>query len=430
MKEKILTFISNISLWSLRRKIFAGVVLLIVVFSVVKIISPTDNSDTIVSEVAKVVTLKQTVLATGQVTSNTDLNLSFNTTGVVKSVRVKVGDKVRAGQVLAALDNGSAQAVLTQARGAFAAAQARYDKIKNSYTTEEIELAKVLLSNAKQAYEKTVAEQDALVSAALNNFSKKNVNISYFDSHDEYTNAQKARDSAVAAAQALVNQRQSELNVKLANPNQADIRLAEADILSAQGGVEAATATYNNTVITAPANGTITSVDIKYGELAQSNKEVIILQDVENLYIEATINETNIALLTLGQEVTISYDAFGSDKISYGKVYSIDPASTTKEGIVNYKIKVAPDEKSTQVKPGMNANITVKIFEKPTVLVVPSLAIHKKDTGVFVDIITNSKIKTYKEAPVTIGAQGDGNLVEITSGLSAGDEVVVLNKNN
>ena len=52
---------------------------------------PKDNSANITTDTAKIINLKQTVLATGQVTSNTDLNLSFSTSGIVRSLKVKVG---------------------------------------------------------------------------------------------------------------------------------------------------------------------------------------------------------------------------------------------------------------------------------------------------------------------------------------------------
>ena len=83
-----------------------------------------DINGNIQTEVVKKMDLTQTVLATGQVVSGTDLSLSFQTTGAVKQLAVKEGGKVKAGQFLAALDMTNASASLTTARGALAQAQA------------------------------------------------------------------------------------------------------------------------------------------------------------------------------------------------------------------------------------------------------------------------------------------------------------------
>jgi HlyD family secretion protein len=73
--------------------------------------------------------IKSTVLATGQVVSETDLNLSFKTSGIVEQVLVKEGEKVKPGQVLARLSQRDQLATLTSARGALAQAQANYNKV-------------------------------------------------------------------------------------------------------------------------------------------------------------------------------------------------------------------------------------------------------------------------------------------------------------
>ena len=73
------------------------IVLVIILFIVLR---PNNNAKNTVTDIAKYSDIKQTVLARGQVVSNTYLNLSFNGSGVVKSIKVKVGDVVKKGDVL------------------------------------------------------------------------------------------------------------------------------------------------------------------------------------------------------------------------------------------------------------------------------------------------------------------------------------------
>ncbi len=427
--KKTKNLISIIKSWSLRRKIFFGVLILIVIFTLFKKFGPHENTS-IVTGLVQSQNLSRTVLATGQVTSQTDLSLSFANNGVVRDIRVKVGDNVRKGQVLANLNQGVELAELSKARATLASANAKYQKLVEGSSDSEINLARVLLENAKNDYEKGKLSQDILVAEAENQY------LSYANSSgtnlitikNDYEYAIKTRDTTLASLQAVVNQRQAELDVKLAKARTADLDLARADIFSAEAGVQSASAKYEDTLLRAPANGTITSVDVKVGELAQAQKEVMILQDISNLYIEANINESNIALLKLGQDVDITYDSMGPDQKFKGTVFSVDPASTNDDGVVNYKIKVALNDKNEIIRPGMNANIVINIFNKQGVLVVPITAIYTDDTGSYVKRVTNMKSKKSEKVYVSKGEIGDGNLVEITSGLVAGENVVVVEK--
>ena len=111
-----------------------------------------------------------------------------------------------------------------------------------------------------------------------------------------------------------------------------------ADIVTAQAGLESAQAKLDKTILSAPTSGTITSVDIKLGETSQPQKEIIVLQDVGSLYLEANIGENNIGNIALGQPVIVNYDAI-KDKLFSATISSIDPSSTTVGDSVSYKIK-------------------------------------------------------------------------------------------
>lgn len=428
--EKSKNIIKKVKSWSVRRKIFFGVLLLIVIFIGYKNFGPEDNSSSIISENVVMTNLSKTVLATGQVTSKTDLSLSFNNSGIVRSVRVDVGDKVYKGQILANLDQGVELANVSKARASVAQAQAKYKKVVEGSTDTEIALAKTLLEGSKTEYANTKIQQDILVKEAENKYSSSVLisGTNLITAKNDYEYAKKTRDTTLTSLQAVINQRQAELDIKLATARDSDIELAKADILSAESELQSANSKFENTVLRAPSNGTITKVDLKLGELAQSLNEVMVLQDIGNLYLEADINEANIALVEIGQPVSITYDSLGPDSVFEGEVFSIDPASNNADGIVNYTIKVSLKDVDKVIRPGMNANIVIKIFQKDNVLVVPLLSVYTEEGQSFVDLITNNKRKLYKQIPVTTGALGDGNLIEIQSGLNEGDSVVVINK--
>lgn len=459
--------------------------------------------------------LRKTVLATGQVISDTDIDLAFKSSGIVERVNVKVGDQVKEGDIIAALDGAAEAAQVTQARAALNSAQASYDKLVNGADTPETNLAKSALRNAELSYNAVAFQQENLVKNARlvfynsdleakrtkivseevtatitgayqgdesgyyrfeREYSGSGFKLRYsgiengigsvdikrgipvplgtkglfvtfstdgsFGSNPEwrveipnpeasnyltnlnaYNAALQARDLALITAQNNINTAQLTLEQTLAAARPEDVAIAKAQILSAEGQLEAASAAYESTLIRAPADGTITAIEVDVGEAASPSKASVVLKDLENLYVEANIAEANIADIKLDQEVEFTFDALGSDKVFKGRVAMIDPASTLVSGIVNYKIKAAVG-KVDDIKPGMTANLTIITSFKANVFAIPELAISEKDGDKVVRVVSSGNTKNYSEEKVTTGARGDGGMIEITSGLEAGQEII------
>ncbi len=434
--------------------------------------------------------LEETVLATGQVISITDLDLSFQASGTVSRVYVKEGDHVSAGQTLVSLDQSIALANLTSAKGSLAQAQASYDKYLTGVTNE------VSLNSAYQnglnAVSDAYLKSDNALSAAT---ALQNTYFVGFDGDARQAKIQiessiaslkiafdKARisgiridiDSAVSAAlyslntvsdglkviretldepfyygripdaeKTAIDTQRTYINTALTNviayqqaiyaaktgsiQSQADIDLALAQILSAQGQVDSANATLNNLVVRAPSSGTITEVDAKVGEFASATTRAVVLQDVDSLYAQANVSEANIASLVVGQDVDYTFDALGPDEHFNGKILNINPASTVNSGVVNYQIKGSLED-VPDIKPGMTANMTILVAKKDNTLAVPSTAVINKNNKKYVRVIDDLKNLTYHEVEIKSGLQADGGLIEILSGLREGQTIITYMK--
>jgi HlyD family secretion protein len=495
--NKLKSILKRVVLWwkkqSTRTKVASiggFVVLLILVLS-----SGNKNTDATV-ETVKRQNLVRTVSASGTVVSATDLSLSFESSKVVDSVRVSVGSKVKRGDILATQKNASERASYQSARGVLLAAEARYAKVLDGSSNEEIALAKIKLETTKKTQDGLVenarrklysdglvaepeggssalttptisgtyigAEGSYIITADTNTnkrvsygrlevgeaevsttmpqrlgtkgltilFPTENISsgsswtvripnvngTNYVSNLNSYQAALENRDAAVATAQA-------ELDLKRATARQSEIDGALADIVSARGGLESAQAQLEKTILRAPSDGTITKVSVKVGEVPLSMKEAIVLQDVANLYLEADVNETGVPLLALGQPVTVTFDAFGPGKTYQASVSSIDPSATITDGIVNYRIKALLTG-ADDIRPGMTANMTVRAGEVQNVLALPSRAVEKRDGLYYVKLVTDERRMKTQERAITVGMRGDGDLLEITSGLAEGDKVV------
>ncbi|MEK7106127.1 MAG: hypothetical protein AAB895_02100, partial [Patescibacteria group bacterium] len=106
-------------------------------------------------------------------------------------------------------------------------------------------------------------------------------------------------------------------------------------------------------------------------------------------------------------------------------VSSIDPSATEDGNVINYKIKTLISD-ITSIRPGMTANMSIVTAEIPGVLVVPGRVVERADDGEFVALITKEKHGKYKtiRTKVTTGIKGDGDVIEIKSGLKEGDKVL------
>lgn len=257
---------------------------------------------------------------------------------------------------------------------------------------------------------------------AANYVTNKNA---YAAAVEAQTVAVSTAENTVASAASALNQAVATLDAKRAAARPADVSAANAQILSAQGQLEAANAQLENTIIRAPSNGTVTAVDLKVGEQATALKPVITLQDINNLYVEANVSEANVAQVKLDQPVKFTFDALGADREFTGKLLTIDPASTVVSGVVNYKITASVNQ-VTDIKPGMTANMSVLVGIANNVLAVPGRSIVEHDGKKFVRVITDEKKQTYKETELTTGLEADGGLVEIKTGLEAGQTVVTF----
>ncbi|MFA6300761.1 MAG: efflux RND transporter periplasmic adaptor subunit [Candidatus Paceibacterota bacterium] len=482
---QIITFLMKIKTFFTKKKIIWTGIILLVIFGGWFIFGRSPSNAGIQTDVVKLQDIEKTVLTTGQVVSSTDLDLSFASSGIVKRVLVKEGDVVYAGQLLAEEDTSSlvaqlrsAEAGLTIAKQQAATSEINLANITKEQDTLVANAYRTLLNSSLVAenvgnysgYDApTVSgtytcgkegsynlktynssggvsvtysglENDSLLLTDIVrpmgkcglflSFDKTKILLSniefvinipnknaanYNANYSAYQTALQNRIIAIANARASVE------------GGSASSSIVEAQIEQAQASVDSINAQIRNARIVAPADGTITQVDVKVGELAQATKEALKLLNVGKLHTEALVSEADIASVALGQSIDNTFDALGPDKHFTTAVLTINPASTVISGVVNYKV-TGSLENIPEVKPGMTVNMTIKVAEKKGVLVIPTSAIINKNGKNIVRVINDSKNKTYTEKEVEIGLNADGGLTEIISGLSEGQEVVTYIK--
>lgn len=177
--------------------------------------------------------LKQTVLTTGQVISETDLNLSFQSSGTVKQLLVKEGDQVTAGQLLAMLNTASAYANLTTAQGTLAQANANYDKLIAGATTEDIKTVENTVTAADQdlnaSYASALNTLNDAYNKSYNALSTANtIQNTYFSFQDQTAAVVKDNKIRIESSVTAVS---TYVNTAKANPTPANIDSAISQMI-------------------------------------------------------------------------------------------------------------------------------------------------------------------------------------------------------
>jgi len=284
------------------------------------------------------------------------------------------------------------------------------DKIKSFLS--DITLALNDLSAGVSLSQTTIDTYRTSVSTARTNINTATVNVS-------------AADEKLRGAESTLSLEQNNLALKKAGTVEEQITAQEAAVKQAEAKVQSALAQISKTIIRSPISGTVTSQDIKVGEIVTANTKIISIISEDNLEIEANIPEVDIGKISLGNKAKITLDAF-SGEIFSGSIVYVDPAETIIEGVTTYKIKLNFDEEDSRIRSGMTADIDLITAELSDVIIIPQRAVITRDGEKLVNVLIDGEIR---EIVIKTGVRSFEGMVEVISGLEEGEEVVVsINK--
>lgn len=205
---------------------------------------------------------------------------------------------------------------------------------------------------------------------------------------------------------------------------EANYKNQQSVLAKDQAALSSSLQTYNETqsvTVNAPISGSVTNLLVKNGDQISSlaTSPVLVIANLENPYLYASLNEVNIPKIKIGQLAEIVFDALPDQKFT-GTVTGIDTVGTKIQGSVTYNIRISADKLSPDVKPNMTASVTIIIADKSNILTVPNNAITTNDEKTYVEKANHGN----KLIEVKLGLRGLTKS-EVTYGLSAGDQIVV-----
>jgi RND family efflux transporter MFP subunit len=231
-----------------------------------------------------------------------------------------------------------------------------------------------------------------------------------------------AKRSALIVAKNTFRQANADLTLSKAGTDPYKIKAQAALVSQAEAQVATAKSGLDKTIIKAPFSGTVSNIDLSFGETVTVGKTVVSMLATDGFEIEAKVPEVDIVKIKADASVDITLDAYGKDIIFPAKVTRINPTATTEGTIPVYKVIVTFVGKDERIRQGMTANVQIITETKSKIVAVPSRFIQVVTTEKGnVTLLVNGKEVT-KE--VSLGIRGADGLLEVTGGLLEGDVLV------
>jgi len=256
--------------------------------------------------------ITQAVTATGTLNPVVNVQVGSQVSGNIQKLFADFNSKVKAGDIVAQIDPVLFQATVTQAEGDLANAQAA------------LELAKV---NATRIQEL---------------FAKKN------------------------SAQADVDQAT------------ANLHQAEANVKIKQGALDKAKADLDHCTIKSPVDGEVISRSVDVGQTVAASLQAPVIfaiaNDLTKMQIDANVAEADVGVVEVNQDVDFTVDAFPT-RTFHGKVVQVRNAPITVQNVVTYDTVIGVSNPDLKLKPGMTANVSVKIAHRDDALQIKNAAL-------------------------------------------------------
>ena len=183
------------------------------------------------------------------------------------------------------------------------------------------------------------------------------------------------------------------------------------------------------TVIIAPSDGTVVSVDLKksYVLSAQdySSRTAVKLVDTQSLKFQGLVDEIDILKVKPGQKARITIDAV-PDKIFTGTVKFISPFGTQSGSVIKFAITIMMDPSDIQLRGGLSATADINVYSAKNALLVPVSVITTTPEGPMVTVI-NEATGQVERRLITLGMQ-NFQFAEVLSGLKEGEKVQLINQ--
>lgn len=339
---------------------------------------------------AAVADIEHTVMASGTLEAAQLVSVGAQVSGQIKSLKVELGDRVKAGDLIAEIDSTTQENEVRNAEAALRTAQAQ--RAAEVATFREAELA--------FQRQRTLVDQQLVARAD-------------FDTAEATLNASRAR-----------------------------IAQFDAQIEQASTNLDNARALLGYTRIVAPMDGTVVAVVVQEGQTVnamQAAPTIIKLARLETMLVSAEISEADVIRVQPGQKVW--FTVLGNPDRRYeGKLLSIEPAptsiqqeqtassassnSTSTNQAIYYNARFEVPNPDGELRISMTAQVNVVLAEAKQVLTIPATALGPRQPDGSYEVQVRDAQGQVQKRRIVAGINNN-TVVQVLEGLQAGEEVVI-----
>jgi len=288
--------------------------------------------------------------------------------GRVEAVTVRVGDRVATGQLLVQLEQRDLLAQLAQAEAGLASAQAGMGS-----AVARLDDARTTLERMERLYAEGAVPRQSV--------------------------------------------EQARLQYQLAN-----LETLDAQISQAQAGVNIIQNQLQNTIVSAPMSGVVTTVNVSVGEMASPSAPLIEIVNIDEIEIPVGVIEQHINNLRVGDSVEVTISAVREEPF-IGTIRNIPPAADAVTR--TFPVRIALTNENHLIRPGMFAEVALTTRVSRDVMVVPMVAVVEQGIRQTIFVVEDGEAISRQ---IQLGIN-DGQYVEVISGIQEGDEIIIRGQN-
>ena len=375
----------------MNKKVIIGIAAVVLVAGGVWFFTGKSAKGGIRLETAKVgrSSISNTVTATGTVEPVTEVEVGTQVSGIIDKLYADYNDVVKAGQLIAEMDKVNLKAELASAQAQLASSKSEYEYQQKNYARSKVLFDKKLISDSD--YE-----------TATYNYEK----------------------------------------------SKAAYEQSQASMVKVNRNLEYAT-------ITSPIDGVVINRAVEEGQTVAAGFETptlfTIAADLTKMQVIADVDEADIGNVEDGQRVSFTVDAYPNDvfegtvkqiRLGDSSSSSSSSSSTSTSTVVTYEVVITADNPDLKLKPRLTANVTIYTLERDNVLTVPTKSLRFVPEEELLMGTGLTAENSAQEAPagkrliwvkqgqqllpkvITVGSTS-GNMIEVTDGLTEGEEIAV-----
>jgi HlyD family secretion protein len=179
-------------------------------------------------------------------------------------------------------------------------------------------------------------------------------------------------------AQRVVSRAELDTAAATAGATKGQVAAAEGAVAQARASLNQAKINLDYTTIVSPTDGVVISRNVDVGQTVAASLQAptlfLIAQDLTKMQVDTSVAEADVGKLRAGMPATFTVDAYPGERFT-GRVRQIRNAPTTQQNVVTYDAVLDVENDDLRLKPGMTANVTFVIAERPGVLKVPNAAL-------------------------------------------------------